>query len=342
MTPIENQPARGQRRVGDGAAAAPVQDDWHLGSRARRPGATGPTATALPAREPQLPRTAGPALAEATADTAPLFMPAAPQHRGTIPEQQTWQASRTAQPQRGPETVRRTAAPGSPPAPSETVKYPGSIFRYQVTAYQGSDRLADLALAALYSQDMHRPLVHDRDAVAYVLGCMLLVELHSARQIRIGPDGRIYPGRPAADVDDSAHADILEYLHAVKRVEPVASWLDYLVIEQRSTTSVWKRLVQAGAAKAERRWRRRVRYEVGDFRVTGWARRYLEVHGTARDVPEEAVVLWRALRELGLNARALDLQPDIGSRLEHAKFPAELTPLFDALTSALARVATPL
>ncbi|OXM59158.1 hypothetical protein CF165_49180 [Amycolatopsis vastitatis] len=186
---------------------------------------------------------------------------------------------------------------------------PGSIFQHQdapriYTPYRGSQRLADLALAAPYCQDLYRPLVRDRVRVAYVLGCMLLAELHLHGWIRLS-HGRIYPA-DTASTDDSALTEILEHLRAVPYAEPAVKWLDFLALGELSTTLVWRRLVQDGAAQVEGK-RRRARYVLADVRASLWARRFLEAHGTVDEVSDAAVVLWRGLRELRLDARALEL-----------------------------------
>jgi hypothetical protein len=116
----------------------------------------------------------------------------------------------------------------------------------------------------------------------HVLGCMLLAELHLQGQIRLS-HGRIYPAiqhRPTT----ARWSDILGHLHSVPYAEPAAKWLDYFALGEHSTTLVWQRLTQDGAAQAERK-RRRTRYVLTDPRATRWARRYLEVHGTADEPP---------------------------------------------------------
>ncbi|SFW74689.1 Golgi phosphoprotein 3 (GPP34) [Amycolatopsis australiensis] len=195
-------------------------------------------------------------------------------------------------------------------------------------------------LTANFAQDMHHPLVQDRARIACVLGAMLLAELRMAGLIKVGPDGWIGPARPA-DTDDCALAPVLEDLHTFRSAEPARKWLQYFTLDDRATTFVWKRLEHDDVARTERTWRGR-RHVLTEVRATGWTRRYLEIHGAASDVPAPAVVLWHGLQQLRLDARALDLQPEIARRLDSAEFPAALDPLFDALADVLARVATPL
>ncbi|MDS0140565.1 GPP34 family phosphoprotein [Amycolatopsis sp. CM201R] len=192
---------------------------------------------------------------------------------------------------------------------------------------------------------MHRPLVHDDERVACVVGCMLLVELYQAGQLQIGRDGKIYPTRGASNEDQTLNA-VLADLQAQRYSELAATWLNYLVRrDECATTLVWQRLVRGGDALAEKSgWRRRrSRYVLTELRATIWARRYIEEHVTdnIEEIPETAVVLWRGLKELRLDA-ALEIAPDIERRLDRTPLPADLAPLFAALTHVLARLATPL
>ncbi|OXM59636.1 GPP34 family phosphoprotein [Amycolatopsis vastitatis] len=213
-----------------------------------------------------------------------------------------------------------------------------------MTRYRGSDKLADLVLTAMFCRDMHRPLVHDEDRVAYIVGCMLLAELHQQQQIDIGRDGRIYPARRATNCD-GALAAVLSDLQAERYAQPAGKWLDFLARDHRATERAWQRLVIAGVAEPEQKqWlRRRPRRALTAFLATAWARQHFEEHVTEdAEVPDAAVVLWRGLRELRIDDRALEMKPALRPRLEAAPFPPDLTPLFDALSHALARLATPL
>lgn len=264
-------------------------------------------------------------------------MPGTSRRPSTIPGQQARRPQQPVEPQ------PCSAIPDRACGDAASSLTPGTqtdrIIEYKLTPYRGSDQLADLVLTANYSQDMHRPLARDRSRVACVLGCMLLAELHLTSQITVGRDSRLFPARSASD-DDSALTRLLREMHAQQTALPAIKWLEYLALDERATTWVWRRLVQVEAAQTERRWRRNG-YVLTELRATWWARRYLEEQGTAAELPDAAVILWRGLHELRLD-KDLELDRDITLRLDSADFPAELQPLFDALTDVLARVATPL
>ncbi len=194
---------------------------------------------------------------------------------------------------------------------------------------------------------MHRSAVRNPERVAWVVGCMLLAELSQLRQVHVGQDGRLHPERGVSN-DDPALMAVLQKMQAERFDHATAKWLEFLAQHDRSTMLVWQRLVQAGAAAPARktRLRRHAQLELTELRATRWARQYLleQVIDLPKNpddtqVPPGAVLVWRGLEELPLDAAILDLDPDVALRLKHAPFPAEQAPLFDALNHSLARLA---
>jgi len=204
--------------------------------------------------------------------------------------------------------------------------------------------VADLVLTALYSRDMYRSAVHDDDRIAWVVACMLLVELHFDRKIGIGADGSIHPARGASH-DHHVLETLLKSEPNAHDARHAAVWLGYLAQHHRAITMVWQRLVNAGvAAPEEKKWRwSRPRRSLTNPLACAWAREYLREHVTAAEVPEPAIALWHGLQALSLDADDLEMEHlDIARRLRSVRLPPALTALFDALDKGLARLATPL
>ncbi|VVJ22656.1 Uncharacterised protein [Amycolatopsis camponoti] len=217
-------------------------------------------------------------------------------------------------------------------------------LRFTVSRYHGSDRLASVLLTAPWCRDSNRPLVHDDDRIACVVGCMLLLELYFDGNIGVDAGGRIRPVGTTSD-DDPALKDLLTAIRGALPPRPALSWLHYLTQQHRAITMVWQRLVDAGvAAPAEkRRWRSRPRRVMTELLATAWAPHYLSRNVTVDDaIPQPAIALWHGLKALRLDARALEMDLAIGQRLDATPLPAELQPLFSALNTTLARLATPL
>ncbi|MEV5721748.1 GPP34 family phosphoprotein [Amycolatopsis mediterranei] len=222
-----------------------------------------------------------------------------------------------------------------------------AIGKYIVPRYHGSDLPADVVLSATFCEGMHHQAVGNHERVAWVVGCMLLTELSQCGQVGVGEDGRLHPVRGVINNDPALMA-VLAKMQAERFDHAIVKWLEYLAREDRSTMLVWQRLVQAGAAAParKRRMRRHPLLQLTDPRAAWWARQYLQQRATdasghlgAVEIPPGAVLVWRGLRELPLDAGNLDLDPDIALQLEHAPFPAEQAPLFDALNHCLARLA---
>jgi hypothetical protein len=243
---------------------------------------------------------------------------------------------------------RETEPPHLTPRASPQYKTADApIGKYIVPRYHGSELPADLVLSATFCEGMHHQAVGNHERVAWVVGCMLLTELSQCGQVGVGEDGRLHPVRDVIN-DDPALMAVLEKMQAEQFDHAIVKWLEYLAQDDRSTMLVWQRLVHAGAAAParKRRMRRHPQLQLTDPRAGWWARQYLQQqvtdpsgHFRAVEIPPGAVLVWRGLQELPLDAGILDLDPDIALQLEHAPFPAEQAPLFDALNHCLARLA---
>ena len=133
---------------------------------------------------------------------------------------------------------------------------------------------------------------------------------------------------------------ILEDMRREPVPHPAGKWLDYLALEHRATTLVWRRLVEAGAARPEpARWPRRTPgFALTGLQPTTWARHFLgSAAAMGPALPPAAVILWRALDAL-LPDRDLDLPAPAVERLAAAPLPATMTTLFAALDESLTRL----
>lgn len=342
-------PSPGSSRAADEAVSATdIARDWSLGQR-----------SPWLARQSTPPRTRR-ERNEAPTEQFPTALIFAQTYPDAVPAQARPRTQRPVTPLTGQEVRRQppsplAAAPGAtkPPhltplaSPSRAEPASTSLIRYTVSRYRGSDRLADLVLTATFCRDMHRSAVRNPERVAWVVGCMLLAELSQLGQVRVGHDGRLHPVRGVAN-DDPVLMAVLAKMQAEPFDRAIVKWLEYLAQDDRSTLLVWQRLVQAGAAASARkqRLRRHPRLELTELRATRWAHLYfqeqvidLRKDSGDTEVPPGAVLVWRGLRELHLDVGILDLDPDIALQLEHAPFPAEQAPLFDALSNSLARLA---
>ncbi|MGY6655488.1 GPP34 family phosphoprotein [Amycolatopsis sp. TRM77291] len=200
-----------------------------------------------------------------------------------------------------------------------------------------------MVLTATYCRDMFRSAVHDPGRIARVLSCMLLAELVEAEQLRITPDGLVYP-RGHTPGRDTAVNEILLDMRREPVPHPADKWLDYLALQGRATALVWQRLVAAGDAHTEKaRWPRRApTVTLTGMQPTDWARRFLITASTMDStLPLAAALLWRALEalvleeEIGLPTTAID-------RLAATLLPTDMTALFAALDRSLTRLSTQL
>ncbi|MET9260487.1 GPP34 family phosphoprotein [Amycolatopsis sp. NPDC004079] len=195
-------------------------------------------------------------------------------------------------------------------------------------AYNGSPRLADLVLVAVYQADPRRPAIRDRDALGAALAVGLLAEQVFQKTIDVTPDEMVWLREPVPGPDPG---DVLEVVRGRGLPAPVSAAV--AVLAPGSAATVWERLVRRGVAQPVRGLLgHRPGFEFTDLCATQWPR---ALFNTGLDAPDPtlapvAVALWRILGCLGLDG--FSVPAATAARLGRA---ASRTSPVDPLLSAL-------